>query len=144
MKSFPAANQALAAARIASEKLGEKIVIIDVRAVSSLTDCFLFVSGTSHLHIRALEDAIREGLKETGASLKRTDGQRGHLWRVLDYGSLIIHLMDQKTRDFYAIERLWSEGRLMSFNGADVAVPVKAARKKPRKPAPRKKKPTKK
>lgn len=99
------------AAEAASDKLGTDILALDVRRVTSVTDCFLFITGSSHIHVRALEDGIREKLAESGARLQRTDGQRGHSWRALDYGSLIIHIMDQKTRDFYSIERLWNQGK---------------------------------
>lgn len=151
---------AKAAARIADDKIGQDIVVIDVRALTSLADVFVFVGATSHLHVKALEDAIREGLKEAGAQLIRTDGQRGHLWRVLDYGQVLIHVMDQKTREFYAVERLWAQGRRIEWAAPKPAAkpaPQKSAApspaaKKPakqkavtkKKPAPKKKAPTKK
>lgn len=102
--------------------------------------------------MRAIEDSIREALKEAGATLMRTDGQRGHLWRALDYGSVIIHVMDQKTRDFYAMERLWERSKSIEWKPAPKAPakpPVKLMKKpvkkakapaKKKKAAPRKKK----
>src|SRR5437762_8961052 len=111
-KTHPALRLAHEAARIADEKLGRAIVILDVRGQASVTDCFLFVSATSHLHVRSLEDAIRETLRQTCGRLLRTDGQRGHVWRVLDYGTLMIHIMDQKTREFYSVERLWDQAKI--------------------------------
>ena len=90
--------------QVADEKLGIDILALDVRKQSSITDSFVFIGATSHLHVQALEDAIREELGKMGIRPVRTDGQRGHLWRALDYGSVIVHIMDQKTRDFYAIE----------------------------------------
>lgn len=116
------------AAKAADEKLGENILVFDVRKASTLADCFLLVSGSSHIHIRAIEDSVREVLRDAGASLRRTDGQRGHLWRALDYGNLIIHIMDQKTRDFYAMERLWERGKLIEW--ADAKPKRKPAKKK--------------
>lgn len=126
---------AQSAARLADDKLGQDIVVLDVRKQTSVTDYFLFVTGTTHVHIRALEDAIREGLKEEGATLQRTDGQRGQLWRALDYGSVIVHLMDAKTREFYSIERLWDQSKQVEW-----AVP----KPKKAKPAAKKKTSTKK
>ena len=115
MKSTTSLNLARAAARVADEKLGQNIIGYDVRKISPVTDVFLFISATSHIHVRALEDAIRESLKAEGGQLLRTDGQRGHLWRVLDYGELIVHIMEQKTREFYALERLWEQGKRIQF-----------------------------
>ncbi len=115
------------AARAADDKIGEDIMVFDVRKESSLADCYLLITGTSHIHIRALEDAVRDALRDSGAQLRRTDGQRGHLWRALDYGSLIVHIMDHKTREFYAMEKLWERGKIVDW--AD-KTPVKTASRK--------------
>lgn len=126
-------SQLRIAAKAAEDKKGEDIIAFDVRGQSSIADSFLFISGSSHIHIRALEDAVREELKKTGATLNRTDGQRGHLWRALDYGSFIIHIMDQKTREFYAMERLWERAKSINLHlhiPAPVAPVVKKAKAK--------------
>jgi len=111
MTTAPSLEMARTAAQIASDKLGENIVGYDVRKITAVTDVYLFVGAISHVHVRAVEDAIREGLRLQGARLLRTDGHRGHSWRVLDYGGVIIHIMDSKTRELYGIERLWEEGK---------------------------------
>lgn len=124
------------AAEAAFDKIGEDVVALDVRGMSSVTDIFVFISGTSHIHVRALEDAVREKLSDAGATLKRTDGQRGHTWRALDYGDIIVHIMDKPTREFYAIERLWNMAKPIKLVDAPVPTP-----KKPvfRKSAPKRK-----
>ena len=137
MKKEEALRLTKLAAKAADDKLGTEIVALDVSKESTLADFFVFVTGNSHLHIRALEDAVRESLRASGGSLTRTDGQRGHLWRVLDYGALIVHIMDEKTRAFYSIEKLWERGRPVKWNGV-AAKP--AAASKPRKKSSAKKK----
>lgn len=104
-------SHAASAIQAAADKLGQDIRAVDVRKITSLADVFLFVGATSHIHVKALEDAIRENLRHAGAALLRTDGHRGHSWRVLDYGGLIVHIMEQKTREFYGVERLWDDGK---------------------------------
>jgi ribosome-associated protein len=128
-------SQLRAAAKAAEDRKGDDIIAFDVRGQSSITDSFLFVSGTSHIHIRAIEDSIREELKKAGAVLSRTDGQRGHVWRALDYGSFIIHIMDKKTRDFYAMERLWERAKPIALN-LNTPAPVIVKTKKPAKKKP--------
>ncbi|MCB4756570.1 MAG: ribosome silencing factor [Elusimicrobia bacterium] len=120
------------AARVASDKLGQNILALDVRGLTALTDCFLFIGATSHLHVKALEDTIRETLREKDIPLLRTDGIRGHTWRVLDYGSFIIHIMDQKTRDFYAIERLWNQAKKLALRERPLKRGVRSVARKPR------------
>ncbi len=129
------------AAQAADDKLGQEILILDVSRESSLADYFVFITGTSHTHIRAMEDGIRDALKATGAFLNRTDGQRGHVWRVLDYGAIIIHIMDAKTRSFYAIEKLWERGRPVEWEAATKEPAKKSAARKAaaKKPAVKKK-----
>lgn len=130
MKKSDALKLVKLAAAAADEKHGADIVAIDVSRESSLADYFLFVTGTSHLHIRALEDGIRTALRDQGANLSRTDGQRGHVWRVLDYGPMIVHVMDQKTRDFYSIEKLWERGRPVTWKSRSPRRPgVRAPRR---------------
>lgn len=131
MKSTSSLALAKLAAKIADEKIGEDILVLDVRKESSLADFFIFVSGSNHIHIRAVEDAVREELRSVGAKLIRTDGQRGHLWRALDYGSLIVHIMDHKTREFYSLERLWERGKEVKWKkSAGSAAPKKKITRK--------------
>ncbi len=105
------------AAEAAEDKLGLDIVALDVKQLTSVAEIFLFVGANSHIHVRALEDAIRQSVAEkTDLSLIRTDGQRGHLWRVLDFGSLLVHIMEEKTREFYAVERLWNAAKQVAVS----------------------------
>jgi len=134
VKRSPSLKLVKLAAQAASDKLGQDMIALDVRHQTSVTDIFLFVGANSHTHVRALEDEIRTRLKENGANLIRTDGQRGQQWRVLDYGSLIVHIMDQKTREFYAVERLWNQAKQIDVTGKEPPKP----RKKPRSSSPRK------
>lgn len=137
-------NQVRAAAEAAEDKKGENVIAFDVRGQSSLADCFLFVSGTSHIHIRAIEDSIREALKGAGAVLSRTDGQRGHVWRALDYGAFIVHIMDEKTREFYAMERLWERAKPIALKLAPPPAPPVARKKTVKKTKKGAKKPARK
>ena len=56
----------------------------------------------------------------------RVEGGSGHTWRVLDYGAFIVHVMEEKTREFYGIERLWNEGTPVTYK----ILPKKPSRKK--------------
>lgn len=131
MKQSSVLSHVRRAAQVAQDKLGEDILILDVQKQSSIADYFLFVGATSHIHVKALEDGIREEMAKSGAKLLRTDGQRGHLWRVLDFGSFIVHVMEHKTREFYAVERLWNQAKLISV--AQKKAKTKTVKKRSRK-----------
>ena len=128
---FPLAQ---AAAVAAEEKKGIDLLALDVRKVSSITDCFLFVGASSHVHVRSLEDAIRSKLQVRGAHLKQVDGKRGNHWRVLDFGNLIIHIMNQNIRDFYSLERLWREGKKIPLKSSPSLSKIRRTSQSQRKP----------
>lgn len=115
MKSSLAIQYAKTAAKAADDKQAVDILAFDVRKHGGIADIYMFMGATTHIHVRALEDAIRQALSGIQATLLRTDGQRGHLWRVLDYGCLLIHIMEEKTREFYSVERLWEQGKKVSL-----------------------------
>ncbi len=86
----------------------EDIIILDMREVTIVADYFVITTATSEVHMRALAEAIDEKLSEEGIEpFKRTGGEGG--WKVLDYGSIIIHLFMEEMREYYALERLWGD-----------------------------------
>ena len=84
-------------------------VLLDMRAVTLITDYFLICHGTSNVHIRGLADAVIDALKADKLHPYGTEGyQEGH-WILIDYGDLIVHIFAQEEREFYDLERLWSD-----------------------------------
>ncbi|MFH2202437.1 MAG: ribosome silencing factor [Elusimicrobiota bacterium] len=104
-------NIATQAALAADDKKGEKILLLHIRPVSSIADYLLLVSATSSPHMRAIEEAIRMRLKDGGVKINHRDGRQSDVWRVLDYGGLLVHLMHPKARDFYALDKLFHDAR---------------------------------
>ncbi|HNX94738.1 MAG TPA: ribosome silencing factor [Holophaga sp.] len=88
-----------------------RIRLLDVQGVSSFTDTFAFLSGGSDRQNRAIADAIEEALKLEGERPISSEGSANGAWILLDYGDLIIHVMDEETRRHYDLEGLWREGR---------------------------------
>ncbi len=124
--------------KVADEKIGRDIVALDVRRQSSIAEAFVFVGATSHLHVQALEDAIREALGNDGIRPIRTDGHRGHLWRAIDYGNVIVHIMEEKLREYYGIERLWEQGKKIPISGDKKTPKVHTTKKSPKRPKKKK------
>ena len=107
----------------ADNKKAENIVILDVRKVSSITDYFVIASGTSEPHLRAITDAITDGLRtDHGVRPRATDGNQRAPWQVMDFFDVIVHVMRQDVRERYDLEGLWGDA---------AKVKPKAARKKP-------------
>ena len=95
----------------ARSKKAFRIRLLDVSGIASFTDTFAFMCGGSDRQNRAVADAIEEALKLTGERPLCTEGAQNGNWILLDYGDLIIHVMDEETRSFYNLEGLWSTGR---------------------------------
>lgn len=101
---------ALAAARTAAENQGTDIVVLDMRKQSPMFDYFVIATGTSRRQLHAMSDQIDDKLeKELKDKRMHIDGYRESRWIVLDYGTVVIHLFDEETRDFYSLEALWAD-----------------------------------
>lgn len=109
---------------ICTEGKAQDIRLFDVQKHSILADFFLICSGMSSPHLRALAERIRLGLAEDGLQPRGRDGDPGSQWIVLDYGLIIIHIIDPDLRDFYKIEELWEAGNLVQNpSEADANIP---------------------
>ncbi len=95
---------------IASEKQAVDVVMLDLRDVSLISDYFVICSGTSERQIRSINDEIRETLaREERVKPLQTEGRPDSGWVLLDYGSVVVHIFSPEARDFYRLERIWSQ-----------------------------------
>lgn len=109
---------ALAMARriveVAEDKKASDIVLLDVRPLTAVTDYFIICSGQSERQLGAIADGIAEALK---AELKvlpigREGGANAH-WVLLDLGAAIVHVMATPEREFYQLEKLWADAKVL-------------------------------
>lgn len=108
--------QARAAAQSAEDNRGQNVVILDLRDQTSIFDYFVIATGTSQRQLRAMSDAIDDVLqKEFGHSRLGTEGYRDSKWILLDYGSIIVHLFDEGSRDYYRLEELWGGAKPVAW-----------------------------
>lgn len=98
-------------ARLAAEKRGADIVLLDVSGKTDFTDYFLLVSAGSDRRVRTIAEAIRMGMKERGVTLIGSEGLKEGKWGVLDFGSFVVHIFYEELRRVFDLEGLWSEGR---------------------------------
>ncbi|MGI8807885.1 MAG: ribosome silencing factor [Acidimicrobiales bacterium] len=98
------------AARAASAKGGEDTVIIEVGAVLAITDAFVITSGRNSRQVKTIADDVEARLKaEGGIKPLRVEGLSDSHWVLLDYGDLVVHVFLDETREYYDLERLWSD-----------------------------------
>ena len=102
-------------AEIASEKKGQDIVLMDMRKVSNVCDWFVIISAGSTRAIKALARAIDKGLSQKKVKSLRIEGRNDPFWVLLDYGDTVVHIFHKDMREFYGLERLWSDAPMECF-----------------------------
>lgn len=95
------------------------LVILNVKTLSSFADYFIICSGTSDRQVQAIASSIQETLKAFGILPLGMEGERLGKWVLMDYDDVIIHIFYDPIREFYDIERLWSDAPRMKI-GDDV------------------------
>ena len=96
----------------ADEKKAENTVVIDLRDVASFTEFFVITSGSNQRQVQAIADEINEQLKkQLSTKPVRIEGYNAADWVLLDYGDFIVHIFEQKAREFYDLERLWRDAK---------------------------------
>jgi ribosome-associated protein len=95
---------------LAEHNAGE-VAILDLAGLNSWTDFFVIATVTSRTHAQGLIKSIRDFSRENGALIlhSRRKAQADDEWNLLDFGSVILHLMSAKARSFYELERLWTQ-----------------------------------
>ena len=97
------------AANALNSKKAKEINAVKVEELTSLCEYFLMCSATSSIHVRALADEVEEKLSENGVKPHHIEGKTTG-WIVLDYGSVIVHVFMRDQREFYGLDRMWSDG----------------------------------
>jgi len=95
-----------------SDKKAHDIDVIDMEKVSILSDYFVICSGTSTTHIKSLADEVDFVLSKDNIEPLHREGMSTARWILLDYGSVIVHIFHEEERQYYSLERLWSDGKI--------------------------------
>ena len=95
------------------EKKGEDILLLDVQNIASFTDFFVFCTGTSDRMLDALSKSVREEVKKEFRISSSPEGNSDNGWVLLDLGDVIVHLFSEERRNYYRLEELWGEGKVL-------------------------------
>jgi ribosome-associated protein len=107
---------AIAAAGVARDNKGQDIVLLDLRELTAVFDFFLVVTGSSSRQLHAIADEIKTTLaQQFGEKRLGMEGYAAGTWILQDYGDVVIHLFDEKARDYYSLEQLWSDARRVDW-----------------------------
>jgi ribosome-associated protein len=112
---------AAAAARAASSKQAERIMVIDVRELITITDYFVICSGTSDRQVDTIADGVVKELKEKGVPPVRREGESGAGWQLVDFVNLVVHVFSEESREFYRLETLWADAPVVDWESEAAA-----------------------
>jgi len=112
-KELDAKKRALLCVNASLEKKANNIVVMNVRELSAFTDYFVICSGASDRQVQAIAAAIRENMKKKGLLPLGVEGENHGQWVLMDYDDVVVHIFYEPVREFYEIERLWSEAPTM-------------------------------
>lgn len=91
---------------------GDKVQVLDMRSLGFWTDFFVIANVTSSVHMRGLLKRIKDFLAERGMdTIRKHSGGEDDDWSLVDCGSFVVHLMSERARDFYELEKLWFQAK---------------------------------
>jgi len=100
---------AVLAATAAAEKKATDIVVLDVGETLVITNFFVVATGGTARQVSAIIDEIDVTLKGAGARVLGREGEAEGTWVLLDYGDVVVHVFQPEEREFYRLEKLWSD-----------------------------------
>ena len=106
----PNHDRAREAARLTLTKRAEDVVILDLRSLDGVCDFFVIATGNSEVQVRAIADAVEEGLRESrGMKPWHSEGFEARRWILLDYGDVVVHVFHARAREYYLLDKLWGD-----------------------------------
>ncbi|WP_435924715.1 ribosome silencing factor [Paenibacillus sp. DYY-L-2] len=107
-------NELLSAAVAAAEdKKAMNIVALDLKGISLIADYFVICHGNSDTQVQAIATEVRKRAQEAGAVIRGIEGMNSARWVLMDLGDVVVHIFHRDEREYYNIERLWSDAKVV-------------------------------
>ena len=111
---LPSLPHAMLAVSTALEKKAEDVVLLDISSVSIMADFFMICTVRTDTHARAVRDAVTQALEQAGLKMRRREGSDASGWVLLDWGDIVVHIFGPSEREFYSLEKLWGDARVIA------------------------------
>lgn len=98
------------------DKKAEDITVLDIGGVSSIADYFIIANGNNANQLTAMEDAVDEVMYTNGVHQKQVEGTSNSTWILMDYQDIIVHLFSKEDRQFYDLDRIWRDGKVVDVH----------------------------
>lgn len=107
-------KQLQSASQAAEEKKADNVAVLDLRGLASFTDYFLICHGQSERQVQAIADNVMDKLRDEKLRPLSVEGYRLAEWILMDYADFVVHIFSESRREFYGLERLWSDAHVIS------------------------------
>ncbi|MNO14543.1 Ribosomal silencing factor RsfS [compost metagenome] len=97
----------------AEDKKAMNIVTLDLKGVSLIADYFVICHGNSDTQVQAIATEIRKRVQEAGTEIRGIEGMNSARWVLMDLGDVVVHIFHRDEREYYNIERLWSDAKVV-------------------------------
>lgn len=97
----------------AEDKKAMNLVTLDLKGVSLIADYFVICHGNSDTQVQAIATEIRKQVQEAGATIRGVEGLNSARWVLMDLGDVVVHVFHRDEREYYNIERLWSDAKVV-------------------------------
>jgi len=112
---------AATAARLADEKKAEDVQVITVADRLKVADYFVIATGQNRNHVRAIYNELHVRLKALGEQHRPVEGADLGWWIVMDYGDVVVHLLQAEARAFYDLENLYEDAEQLDWRTVETA-----------------------
>jgi len=125
---------ARAIAKLTLTKKASDVLMMDLRGLTSMADYFVVCSADSDIQVKAIADGVEEGMDAVGVSPWHIESGSTN-WILLDFVDVVLHVFHKSTRQFYSLEKLWGDAKIVRFSDEVVLRkrPVRTAKRKVRK-----------
>ena len=108
-------------------KKAQNVTILDLRKVTDMADFFVICSADSDTQVKAVADAVIDGMENAGVEAWHREGLTERQWVLVDYVDVVVHIFHREARKFYGLEKLWGDAKIETVE--DTPAPVKSLRK---------------
>lgn len=98
---------------VMEDKKGKDPVVLDIQGISLIADYFVICHGNSDIQVKAIATEIKKKAEELDVDVKRIEGMDSGRWVLVDLGDIIIHVFHREEREYYNLERLWSDAKVV-------------------------------
>lgn len=119
-------------ANLTLSKKASDVLIMDLRKITDITDFFVLCSADSDVQVKAIADAVIDGIEKFGIRAWRTEGLVQKQWVILDYIDVVVHIFQKETRKYYNLEKLWGDAKIEIVEDKKPAIKVTKKKKSER------------